>query len=95
MSKRLDIIADYKNDKEVIFSLMASYCRQGMNGKTIKEILHDLSYDMGDYSFGLGDSNELREKIKRCIIFLNAEFQNVFDEKNNTQVSEGENKNFV
>jgi hypothetical protein len=70
----------YSNDKDVVFSFMQ---RVDYN-KSWEEIEYELGYDFGDYNFGKGDSNELRQKIKNCIKFMKIEFDNVFDEKSNT-----------
>lgn len=72
---------EYNNDKEVIFALM----RRVDYNKTFEEIDYDLGYDMGDYSFGKGDSNELRTKIVDAIKFMKIQFDKVFDENNNTK----------
>jgi len=70
----------YNNDKEVVFALM----RRVDYNKTIEEILFDLGYDMGDYSFGKGDGSELRKKIVDSIRLLKLKFDGVFDDNGNT-----------
>ena len=72
---------EYSNDKEVVFALM----RRVDYNKAWAEIDYDLSYDMGDYSFGKGDGKELRQKIVDSIKFMKIQFNKVFDENHNTK----------
>jgi hypothetical protein len=70
----------YNNDKEVVFAFM----RRVDFNKSWEEIEYGLGYDFGDYNFGKGDSRELRTKITDTIKFMKIQFDNVFDDDNNT-----------
>lgn len=71
----------YDNDKHVVFSLIK---RVDYN-KSVEDIMFDLGYDMGDYNFGKGDNQVLREKIINSILFLKTQFDGVFDDQLNTK----------
>ena len=72
----------YDNDKHVIFAFM-----QRINfNETWEEIEFGLGYDFGDFRFGKGDSKELRTKITDTIKFMKIQFDQVFDEENNTKL---------
>jgi hypothetical protein len=71
----------YNNDKEVVFAFM----RRVDYNQTWEEIEYQLGYDFGDYNFGKGDSKELRLKIKDSIKFMKIQFDQVFNEDNNTK----------
>lgn len=71
----------YNNDKEVVFAFM----RIVDYNQTWEEIEHQLGYDFGDYNFGKGDSKELRLKIKDSIKFMKIQFDQVFNQDNNTK----------
>lgn len=67
-------------DKEVVFAFM----RRVDYNQTWEGIEYGLGYDFGDYTFGKGDSKELRQKIKDSIKFMKIQFDKVFDDDNNT-----------
>lgn len=71
----------YNNDKEVVFAFM----RRVDYNQTWEEIEYQLGYDFGDYNFGKGDSKELRLKIKDSIKFMKIQFDQVFNQDNNTK----------
>jgi hypothetical protein len=73
----------YSNDKHVIFSFIQ---RVDFN-KSWEDIEYELGYNFGDYHFGKGDNKELRQKIEDTIKFMKIQFDNVFDDENNTKLS--------
>lgn len=71
----------YNNDKEVVFAFM----RRVDYNQTWEEIEYQLGYDFGDYNFGKGDSKQLRLKIKDSIKFMKIQFDQVFNQDDNTK----------